>query len=144
MFSSARRGQVEPLPALIALAVFALALSMYGTVLQGVPIGVSDGSSEATVSRVTATITEGVVVIPGRLDGLDGRVPPDTTVVVRADGRSWRWGSEVSRDGQSVSGDDQSVTRETHSVTRETESVTRQVLVQTPDGAVPGTLRVYP
>lgn len=144
MFSSARRGQVEPLPALIALAIFALALSMYGTVLQGVPLGVSDDSAEATVTRVTATITEGVVVKPGHLDGLDGRVPPDTTVVLRADGRTWRWGPDGSRDGQSVSGDDQSVTRETQSGTRETGSVTRHVLVQTSDGAVPGTLRVYP
>lgn len=119
--SSARRGQVEPLPALIALAVFALALSMYGTVFTGLPLPGDDDVSEATITRVTDTITEGVVVQPDRLDRLEGHVPSGTGVLVRANGRTWGWGPDASRGG---------------------ESVTRQVLVQTSQGAVPGTLRV--
>ncbi len=112
---------MEPLPALIALAVFALALSTYGTVLHGVPLGDSAAGSAATLTRVTETITEGVVVQPDRLDRLDGRVPGGTSVLVRAEGRTWQWGPEAARGG---------------------ETLTRQVLVQTSAGAVPGTLQV--
>ena len=119
--SSACRGQVEPLPALIALAAFALALSMYGTVFAGLDVTGSDDVSEATITRVTDTISEGVVVRPNRLDQLEGRVPAGTAVVIRADGRTWRWGPAGGDGG---------------------ETVTRQVLVQTSEGAVPGTLRV--
>lgn len=94
---------------------------MYGTVFAGIPLTGSEEVSAATITRVTDTISEGVVVRPGRLDRLDGRVPAETAVVVRADGRTWRWGPEAA-DGD--------------------ETVTRQVLVQTSEGSVPGTLRV--
>lgn len=121
MSSSARRGQVEPLPALVALAVFAVALSVYGTTLADVPVVRSTEVTDATVDRAVGLISEGTVVQPDRLQRLDGRLPEGTTVVVRADGRQWRWGP-VSNASDPFE--------------------IRHVLVRTDRGAVPGTLRV--
>lgn len=121
MSSSARRGQVEPLPALVALAVFAVALSLYGTTLTEVPLGRSPELSGASVDRAVGLVSEGTVVQPDRLHRLDGHLPEGTTVVVRADGRQWRWGP-VSNESDPFE--------------------IRHVLVRTDSGAVPGTLRV--
>lgn len=121
MSSSTRRAQVEPLPALIAVAVFALALSVYGTTIEAVPLASQNGVSDATVDRAIETISEGTVIVPDRLDRLQGRLPDGTTVVVRAAGRQWRWGPAPAPDDPFV---------------------VRHVLVRTSDGAVPGVVRV--
>lgn len=121
MSSSTGRAQVEPLPALIAVAVFAVALSMYGTTLEAVPLAGPTDLSDATVDRAIETISEGTVVRPDRLDRLEGRLPDGTTVVVRAAGRQWRWGPEPAPDDPFV---------------------VRNVLVSTANGAVPGVVRV--
>ena len=122
MFSSARRGQVEPLPALLAVAAFAVALSLYGTTLESIPIGPEPTVPDATVTKTIDTLTEGTVVQPDRVPSLAGNVPEGTTVVVRADGHTWQYGPERDPgDGPST---------------------VRRVLVQRPDGAVPGIVRV--
>lgn len=111
---------MEPLPALVALAAFAIALSIFATTLQTVPLTGPTGVSDATVTATLDTISEGTVVRPARLPALDGAVPEGTTVVVRADGRSWQWGPDREAAATEL----------------------RHVLVRTPDGVEPGTLRV--
>lgn len=122
MFSSARRGQVEPLPALLAVAAFAIALSLYGTTLESIPIGPEPAVPDATVTKTMDILTEGTVVQPDRLPSLAGQIPAGTMVVVRADGQTWRYGEEQTPgDGPST---------------------VRRVLVQRPDGVVSGIVRV--
>jgi hypothetical protein len=121
VFSSARRGQVEPLPALLALAVFAIGLSLYGVTLTDVSLGTGPAVTDATMARAHDAVSEGPVVVPGRLDELDGTLPEGLSVTLRADGRTWRWGPAI---------EDPSRTRRTH------------VLVRTASGEVPGVLRV--
>ena len=121
MSSSARRGQVEPLPALVAVAAFALALSLYGTTLQGIALGTHSEDPAATETRVRDTLMEGVVVYPDRLNELDGAVPAGTSVVIRAEDRVWRYGPDPGPDEPTVR---------------------RHVLVWTDDGTVPGRLEV--
>lgn len=123
MFSSARRGQVEPLPALLALAVFGLSLSVYGTTLHGVTTDPQPTVDDSTVRQVVETVSEGTVVHPGRLSAVETSTPggDHVSVVVRADGRAWETGPTPP--------DSASTT-------------TRSVLVQTESGEVPGRLRV--
>lgn len=121
MSSSARRGQVEPLPAMIALAAFAIALSIYGVSVESVPLGQGQSISEATVRTAVDTVSEGVVVRPTRLQRLDGRLPDGTAVTITAGGERWHWGPRHGRDAQTTM---------------------RHVLVATDDGARPGVLRV--
>ena len=121
MFSSARRAQVEPLPALLALAVFAIGLSLYGVTLSDVTLGTGPEITDATMAQARSTVSDGPVVVPDRLAALSGTLPSELTVTIRADGESWRWGPAV---------EDPSRTRMTH------------VLVRTDSGEVPGVLRV--
>lgn len=121
MFSLPRRGQVEPLPALLALAVFAIGLSLYGGTLADLPLPTDSTISDATMTRTVGTLSEGAVVVPDRMDALDGAVPQEMAVTLRADGRTWHWGTPP---------DDPERTR------------LRNVLVRTERGEVPGVLRV--
>ncbi len=121
MSSSARRGQVEPLPALLALAIFAIALSLYGGTIADVVPGSGPAVSDATMGTVQSHLTAGPVVVPARVETLDAALADEYTVTLRADGRSWRWGEGV---------EDPDGTRRRH------------VLVRTERGEVPGVLRV--
>jgi hypothetical protein len=121
VFSSARRGQVEPLPALLALAVFAVGLSLYGGTIAEVTPGAGPAVSDATTHRVVSHLTAGPVVVPDRVEDLDTAVSERYAVSLRADGRTWRWGGRI---------DDADDSRRIH------------VLVRTDSGEVPGVLRV--
>ncbi|MFB6267035.1 MAG: hypothetical protein ABEI31_05190 [Halodesulfurarchaeum sp.] len=123
MFSSARRGQVEPLPALIALAVFAIALSVYGVAFANVTLGGHATSEGAILTNALASVTEGTVVRPHRLEAGLASAPDGhrLAIVVRVDGRVWRAGPSPPTDARTI---------------------TRTVLVQTADGARPGRIRV--
>lgn len=106
---------------MIALAVFALALSIYGVSVESVPLDQDRSIAEATVSTAVETLSEGVVVRPSRLHRLDGRLPDGTAVTITAAGQRWHWGPRHGR---------------------EAPTRMRHVLVTTPDGARPGILRV--
>ncbi|MDZ7849307.1 MAG: hypothetical protein U5K70_00325 [Halodesulfurarchaeum sp.] len=121
MFSSARRGQVEPLPALLALAVFAIGLSLYGATLEGVALNTGPEVSDATMDAAFGTLSEGPVVVPERLETRAADLPDGVAVILRADGRTWVRGNPP----------------ETAEKSRR-----RHVLVRTDSGEVPGTLRV--
>lgn len=121
MFSSRRRAQVEPLPALLALAVFAIGVSLYGGTLADVTLPTESTISDATMTRTVQILSEGSVVVPDRMNALDGALPKEMAVVLRAEGRTWHWGTPP---------DDPDRTR------------LRHVLVRTERGEVPGVLRV--
>lgn len=121
MFSSECRGQVEPLPALLALSVFAIGLSLYGGVLDGIAIGTESEIREATVNEVQATLSEGSVIVPERLESRSGDLPEDVSISLRSDGRTWTYGLSL---------DDPDNSR------------LRHVLVRTDEGEKPGILRV--
>ncbi|MFC7139414.1 hypothetical protein ACFQMA_06125 [Halosimplex aquaticum] len=74
--SSASRGQTEPVAALVAVVVVALALAVYAGAFEGsLPGSVDRDHAEAAADRVERAITAGGVARPGRLgDALD-RVP---------------------------------------------------------------------
>ncbi|MFW5965145.1 MAG: DUF7285 family protein [Halodesulfurarchaeum sp.] len=121
MSSSDKRGQVDPLPALLAVALFAIGLSLYGVTLEDARSPISPGISDATMVSAESTLTEGTVVQPSRMDALEGELPADVAVRVRADDREWQHGDPP---------EDPSATR-------------RQfVLVRTESGEVPGIMRV--
>ncbi len=108
------------MPALLALAVFAIGLSLYGVTIDGLPGGSQPAVSEATMDLTVETLSDGPVVIPQRIDRVPEQLPDVTGVIVRVEGRTWRSGSINASD----------------------DSRRRQVLVRTPRGEVPGTLRV--
>lgn len=77
--SSARRGQVEPVAALLALAVVCAALSLYAGVL-GDALAVTDDSSsdstaESVADRARAYLAPAGVADPERLDDVLGTAP---------------------------------------------------------------------
>ncbi|MFB6110299.1 MAG: hypothetical protein ABEJ60_05425 [Halodesulfurarchaeum sp.] len=121
MSSSARRAQVEPLPALIALAVFAIGLSLYGVTLDGLPLGSEPEITDSTMTATMNALTEGPVVIPARVESPRVSIPRGIAVTVRADGRVWVRGTPPA---------DPERTR------------MRRVLVRTASGEVIGILRV--
>ncbi|AOW80639.1 hypothetical protein HTSR_1463 [Halodesulfurarchaeum formicicum] len=121
MFSSAHRGQIEPLPALLAVAIFAIGISLYGVTLSGVPNPTGPEITDATVSATAETLGDGSTVVPARMDQLDGTLPPDVGVTLRADGQVWEYNDPPA---------DPDRTR------------IRHVLVRTATGEQPGLLRV--
>lgn len=121
MFSSGRRGQVQPLPALLALAVFAIGLSLYGTTVTGLSLDSGPEVSEATMTQIRTQLSDGPVVVPARMERLDGAVPGELSVTLRAADQTWHWGAQVKNPQR---------TRRAH------------VLVRTDIGEVPGILRV--
>ncbi|MFB6085359.1 MAG: hypothetical protein ABEJ84_00915 [Halodesulfurarchaeum sp.] len=112
---------MEPLPALLALAVFAMGLSLYAVTLEGVTLGTGPEVSDATMDVTYDTLSEGPVVVPGRLQSRAADLPTGVVVIVRADGQTWVRGTSPERPEKSRS---------------------RHVLVRTESGEVPGILRV--
>lgn len=77
-----RRGQVEPLAALVALAVVCAALSVYASVLDGALTGapsVDDGTAGQVTDRVRERVAPAGVAVPSRLSDVtgDAGVAPD-------------------------------------------------------------------
>jgi hypothetical protein len=94
--SSDGRGQVDPLPALVAVAVIGVALSLYASVLAGRPGGGGErgATAEVTLGAVCERICDGGRVAPDRLrDGL--AAAPEgyrLRITLRADGTEWTVG----------------------------------------------------
>ncbi|AHG03110.1 hypothetical protein HALDL1_05535 [Halobacterium sp. DL1] len=93
--SSARRAQVEPLPALVAVAVLCLAVGAYASVRAGVaPVGGSGPPADAVLSETVdaATDSGSVVVTPRALRVV---APPgyEATVTVTVGDQSWTAGA---------------------------------------------------
>lgn len=72
--SSARRAQVEPLTALVALVVVCAGLSLYAGVLDDVSVRTADDAEAPTAGvvtdRVRAHLAPAGVAVPERLDGV--------------------------------------------------------------------------
>ncbi|WP_353635170.1 hypothetical protein ABSL23_07070 [Halobacterium sp. NMX12-1] len=104
--SSAREAQVEPLPALVAVAVVCLAVGAFATVRADVlPVGASDAPTDEVLSDAVdaASPTGSVVVSPARLDAA---ISPDgyaVNVTVTADDREWTAGEQPPPDAASAS-----------------------------------------
>ena len=95
--SSARRAQVEPLPALVAVAVVCLAVGAYGVVRLRV-LPASDGGAPAEqvlADAVDASTADGELVVePPRLDAANTAPPGyEVTVTVTAANREWTAGA---------------------------------------------------
>lgn len=74
--SSAREAQTEPIAALVAVVVVALALSLYAGAFEGtVPEPADRNRAEQAADRVERALTEGGVVNASRLPETLGRAP---------------------------------------------------------------------
>ncbi|WP_336034842.1 DUF7285 family protein [Halobacterium yunchengense] len=96
--SSARRAQVEPLPAIVAVTVLCAAVATYGAVRADALSGLSGDRAPAEqvlADAVDATTPEGSVVVdPDRLTAAD--VAPagfEASVTVTAGSHEWRAGA---------------------------------------------------
>lgn len=93
--SSGRRGQVEPLAALAAVAAVGAALALYAGVLNGVLAAQPDaGPAETALDRVHRAASTASVVEPGRLGTAVAARPKGyhLNATVTVDGHRWHAG----------------------------------------------------
>jgi hypothetical protein len=104
--SSARRAQVEPLAALVAVAALGIALGLYaGAAETATPPPRDRATAEVALVAVVSELRAGSVVAPGRVEGA-GTVAPDghrIRVSVRAADRVWRDGPRPPTDAERAS-----------------------------------------
>ncbi len=100
------RGQVEPFAALAAVFAVGLAVSLYATVLSDVDLGGSaDGTAETTLNEVHRNVSEGNVVVPGKMEQAP-TVPPtgyDANVTLTVGEETWRAGPVPPESASSAS-----------------------------------------
>lgn len=92
---SGRRGQVEPLAALVAVLAVGAALALYADVLLATePSRTDPGVADATLQQVAAAVGDGAVALPGRVPrAVDaGPVGRSVNVTLSANGRTWMAG----------------------------------------------------
>jgi hypothetical protein len=92
MRRSSDRAQVEPIPALVAVAVVSAALVTYAGVVGDVRPATGDPSVAAsTLERCRNALSSFGVLRPERLDAATGRAPSGwrINVTLSADGRRW-------------------------------------------------------
>ncbi|SEW07235.1 DUF7285 family protein [Halobacterium jilantaiense] len=95
---SARRAQVEPVAAVVAVLALCLALVAYGSVSAGVlpGPGASAPAGQVLDDAVDAATTEGsVVVSPSALSGTVAPAGYQASVRLTADNRSWNTGADA-------------------------------------------------
>lgn len=93
--SSARRGLIEPLPALAAVIVVGLALGLYADALATVEPGPSEsGTAKATLQSVHHAVSDDGVAVPSRVPGTGDAGPAgyDVNVTRVAGGQQWTAG----------------------------------------------------
>ncbi len=104
--SSAREAQVEPLPALVAVAVVCLAVGAFATVRADVlPVATSDAPTDEVLSDAVdaASPTDAVVVAPDRLDASVAPESYEVNVTVTIRDREWAAGEQPPPDAASAS-----------------------------------------
>jgi len=104
--SSAREAQVEPLPALVAVAVVCLAVGAFATVRADVlPVAASDAPADDVLSDAVdaASPTGSVVVAPARLDTPSSPDGYAVNVTVTAGDREWAAGGQPPPDAATAS-----------------------------------------
>ncbi|MFB6094006.1 MAG: hypothetical protein ABEJ77_03600 [Halanaeroarchaeum sp.] len=121
MSSSARRGQVDPIPALVAVSVLVAAIGVYATVFRSVPLDRDRPVAERVLSVTVAAATEAGVLDPQAL-AVDPPRGYAVAVVVRASDRTWRRGPSPPEGA---------------------ETATAPVLVRTERGESVGRVRVW-
>lgn len=90
--SSARRGQVEPLPALAAVLVVGLALTLYADALAAVqPAPADQGGAEAALQAAHDTVSDDGAARPRRVSGAVDAAPPGSTANVSLTVAGHRW-----------------------------------------------------
>lgn len=93
--SPVRRGQVEPLAALVAVLAVGFALALYVDALAAArPPPTESGVADATLPRVRAAVTDGSVARPELLADAVERGPEghDVNVTLSTDERTWTAG----------------------------------------------------
>lgn len=98
--SSTRRGQTEPLAALVAVLALVAALVVYSGAYAGALPGTGDRDlAEPTLRRVAERVGTGPVVHPERLDAAVGAGPADRhlNVTLRAGDHTWTVGPAAPR-----------------------------------------------
>lgn len=91
--SSARRGQVEPIPALAAVLVIGTALSAYAVAFGAAPfLDHERDRARPALGQATAALRVEGVVRPGRVSRAAAGLPAPANVTVRAGGRAWHAG----------------------------------------------------
>ncbi len=142
-FRTGDRAAVEPIAALVAVAVVGAALGLYVAALDDASPDRNPPTAEATLDRIESTVTVGGVVEPDRLDDLEG-FRFATLVELEADGETWRVRSDADapklddgeRDGTAADASDRDARPESTSVAE------RSVTVRVGAGLnVRGTLR---
>jgi len=99
--SSGRRGQVEPLAALTAVAVLGLALGLYVGVFDATVPEPSDRAVEdAALLRTVAELRAGSVAVPARVEAATAAAPDGyrIRVTLRTANRTWRRGPQPPTD----------------------------------------------
>lgn len=103
--SSARRGQVEPIPALAAVAMLGLALSAHATVLDAAALDTDPRPPAAPLLQtVVADLRAGAIVDPTDATNAVRRLPGDYRVnlTIHAGVRVWAAGPTPPSAGVSV------------------------------------------
>lgn len=99
--SSARRGQVEPAAALVAVLAVGAGLSLYAGVLADVPDGTTRDVAPLTADRVRDTASTAGVLDPSRLNtAVEHASPRGSTLnaTLAAGGERWSAGPPVPED----------------------------------------------
>lgn len=91
--SSARRAQVDPIPALVAVAVLAVAVGSAGLVFRSAAVDGGDRNlAPPALDRALETVRSGGVARPRRLARVDAPAGYRLNVTLRAGPREWSTG----------------------------------------------------
>ncbi|RXK48484.1 DUF7285 family protein [Halorientalis pallida] len=104
--SSGRRGQVEPLAAIVAVFALGVGLTVYaGAVDDALPGTEPRNVAQPTLSAVEDTVETAGVVRPGRLDGTKSAAPAGRrlNVTLTAGDRRWSRGTSPPDSAQLAS-----------------------------------------
>lgn len=102
-YSCMRRGQIEPLAAVVAVFAVGLGVTAYAGVLDTALVPTERNVAEPTLERVESTVTEDGTVRPTDLSTDCGPDGYDLRVTVTTDERWWAAGPRPPRGAQTAS-----------------------------------------